>query len=171
MKRNRNVLAIVALIFVAVSSVRAATPEGLEATVKRLEQRVIAQDEKIAAQDRKLAELKAKLNGEAAKRARHNEIKAIIEASTDANDLVDITVPGTGADVVTAVSQTYLEGGLSGGIIYTDQANGEFKITIPQDETFAVPAGQYVYDIIATILSTRTRLVGGCVQFITGVTE
>jgi hypothetical protein len=100
-----------------------------------------------------------------------NDIETLLSADSTVSALVNITVPGTGADIVTAVSQTYLTGGLSGGIVYTDQANGKFKITIPQDETFAVAEGKYVYDIIATILSTRTQLIGGSVQFITGVTE
>ena len=60
-------------------------------------------------------------------------------------------------DAALNIKRTYLTGGLSGGIVYTDQANGVFKITIPQAETFAVPEGRYVYDIIATILSTRVN--------------
>jgi len=80
MRRNWNVLVIVALIFVAVSSLPAADPGDVAATVKRLEQRVIAQDAKIAAQDKKLADLTAKLNGENAMKARHDEIRAVIKA-------------------------------------------------------------------------------------------
>lgn len=100
-----------------------------------------------------------------------NDIKTAIENNEDTNALVDITVPGTGLSVVTAVSQTYLESGLSGGIVITDATNGIFKITIPQDETFAIEDGSYVYDIIATITGSRVQLIFGSVQFKTGVTE
>jgi len=77
MKRNRNVLMIVAVIFIAVGSVRAAATKDLEATLKRMEQRLIVQDEKIAAQNKKIAKLSG-ADTESAK-ARENEIRAIIE--------------------------------------------------------------------------------------------
>jgi hypothetical protein len=100
-----------------------------------------------------------------------NDIKAAIEGDGNADELVNITVPGTGASVVTAISQTYLEGGLSGGIEITDAEAGQFKITIPQDETFEIDEGTYVYDIISTITGTRVQLICGEVEFKTGVTE
>ncbi len=79
MREIRTVLSILGVVLLVAPVADAATPAQLEGTVKRLEQRLIAQGEKIAAQDRRIAELEAKLNGEDAKKARHDEIKAIIK--------------------------------------------------------------------------------------------
>jgi hypothetical protein len=100
-----------------------------------------------------------------------NSIKTAIEADTTANTLVDITVPGTGANIVTAVSQTYLIGGLSGGITITTASEGRFEILISSDETFSVVEGDYVYDILIVLASKRTVAIKSKIQFLTAVTE
>jgi hypothetical protein len=101
-----------------------------------------------------------------------NEVKAAIEANSDTNALVTITVPGTGADVVSAISQTYLEGGLSGGITLTIPTEGRFKVSIPQSEIFAIPDGTYVYDCLVNFGGgNRTVVLKGTIIFETGVSE
>lgn len=100
-----------------------------------------------------------------------NEIKAAVEADAETNALVNITVPGTGLDVVSAVSKTFLEGGISGGIEITTPLEGRFTITIPKIETNAVEPGKYIYDIIIVLNSLRSLLAKETVDFLRGVTE
>ncbi|KKL73735.1 hypothetical protein LCGC14_2071910 [marine sediment metagenome] len=101
-----------------------------------------------------------------------NLIKSAIEANTPANALVTIAVPGTGADVVTAVSQTYLTGGLSGGITLIGATGKVYKVTIPQDEIFLIPDGPHVYDSLIDFSgSNRIVVLNGSYTVQTGVSE
>jgi hypothetical protein len=101
-----------------------------------------------------------------------NEIKSLIDSDTVASALVDIVVPGTGLDVVTAVTQTYLTGGLDGGITIIDGAGGQYKPVIPQDEIFVIQDGLYDYDSKVNFSGTTGKVVlSGCMNFKTGVSK
>jgi hypothetical protein len=101
-----------------------------------------------------------------------NEIKSLIDSDTDASGLVDIIVPGTGLDVVTAVTQTYLSGGLDGGITIVDGPAGQYKPVIPQEEIFLIQDGLYAYDSKVNFNGTTGKVVlSGTKNFQTGVSK
>ncbi len=93
MRKDWCVLLAFAFILVAAGlPERVAAAEDVETRLRLLEQRILAQDQRIAAQDEEISELKATLSGDDAKKARHEEVKAIIkDISADAGSR---TTPG-----------------------------------------------------------------------------
>jgi hypothetical protein len=101
-----------------------------------------------------------------------NDIKTLLDNDSDVSALVNITVPGTGLSLVTAVAQTYLTGGLDGGITIVDGPAGQYKPIIPQDEIFLIQDGIYVYDSKINFNGTTAKVVlSGDMNFKTGVSK